>query len=87
MLCIEKTKIDYDSKFDVLYCSWGDTSNAYGDENDEGIVSLIDIESAEVRGYTIFNFKKICFEKSEVFDFLAERINMNAIMSTYGIHG
>lgn len=85
MLYTEKTKINYDSKFDVLYYTWGDTSNSYGDEDDDGIVSVRDIESDEIRGYTIFNFKRICNERSDVFNYLAAQLNMNAVMNICGI--
>lgn len=85
MLYTEKTKIDYDSKFDVLYYTWGDTSNSYGDEEEDGIVSVRDIESDEVRGYTIFNFRKICDEKADVFKFLTSQLNMGEAMSVCGI--
>ena len=85
MLYTEKTRIDYDSKFDVLYYTWGDTSNSYGDEDDDGIVSVRDIESDEIMGYTIFNFKRICDEKAEVFDFLTSRLNMGAVMRVCGM--
>ena len=84
MLYTEKTKIDYDSKFDVLYYTWGDTSNSYGDEDDDGRVSLKDFDSDEVRGYTVFNFKRICTERTDVFNFLAERLNIKAAMKACG---
>ncbi len=85
MLCIEKLKIDYDSDYDVLYYTLGDTSNSYGDENDNGIVFMKDINSDEIMGYTIFNFKKICIEKSETFRFLSSQLNITAAMQVCGI--
>lgn len=85
MLYTENPKIDYDSRFDVLYYTLGDTSNSYGDENDDGIVFIKDMDSDEIRGYTIFNFKKICFEKSDIFKYLSSLLNINAAMNICGI--
>lgn len=85
MLYIEKPKIDYDSTYDVLYYTFGDTSNSYGDEDDNGIVFIKDIISDEIMGYTIFNFKQICNEKSETFHYLSSHLNINAAMNACGI--
>lgn len=85
MLCIEKTKIDYDSKYDVLYYTFGDTSNSYGEEGDNGIVSIKDIISDEILGYTIFNFKQICNARNEAFQYLSSHLNINAAMNACGL--
>lgn len=49
---------DYDNKFDVLYIAIGDRSNSYGDDSDGNIIYLKDIDTDELTGVTILNFKK-----------------------------
>lgn len=85
MLSTEKTKINYDSKFDVLYYTWGDTSNSYGDEDNDGIVSIRDMDSDEIQGYTIFNFKKICSERAHAYDYLSKHMNLKEAMNKCGL--
>ena len=53
-----KQTIDYDKKFDVLYCKIANTDNSYGDEIDSNIVLLRDIETDTVTGITIMGYKK-----------------------------
>lgn len=53
-----KQTIDYDKKFDVLYCKIANTDNSYGDEIDSNIVVLRDIETDTVTGITIMGYKK-----------------------------
>lgn len=57
MLSIQQT-IDYDKKFDVLYCKFANTDNSYGDEVDNNIVVLRDIETDTVTGITIMGLRK-----------------------------
>lgn len=57
MLSIQQT-IDYDKKFDVLYCKFANTDNSYGDEVDNNIVVLRDIETNIVTGVTIIGYEK-----------------------------
>lgn len=59
MLSTKEPMIDYDSKFDIMYYSDGDTSNSYGDEDIDNIVVMKDMDSNEVVGYTIMNYKKM----------------------------
>lgn len=49
---------DYDKKFDVLYIALGDRSNSYGDDSDGDVIYLKDIDTDELTGITIMNFKK-----------------------------
>ena len=49
---------DYDNKFDVLYIAIGDRSNSYGDDSDGNVIYLKDIDTDELTGITILNFKK-----------------------------
>ena len=44
---------DYDKKFDVLYIALGDRSNSDGN-----VIYLKDIDTDELTGITIMNFKK-----------------------------
>ena len=67
MLSTKEPMIDYDSKFDIMYYSDGDTSNSYGDEDVDNIVVVKDIGSDEVVGYTIMNYKKMSTPNTEQF--------------------
>lgn len=49
---------DYDKKFDVLYIAIGDRSNSYGDDSEGNVIYLKDIDTDELTGITIMNFKK-----------------------------
>ena len=49
---------DYDKKFDVLYIALGDHSNSYGDDSEWNVIYLKDIDTDELTGITIMNFKK-----------------------------
>ncbi|KXG78307.1 DUF2283 domain-containing protein [Thermotalea metallivorans] len=51
-------KINYDRKFDILYLSIGEPRPSYGEEETPGLVVLKDIETDEITGFTIFDFKK-----------------------------
>ena len=53
-----KQTIDYDKKFDVLYCKIVNTDNSYGDEIDNNIVVLRDMETDIVTGITIISYEK-----------------------------
>jgi hypothetical protein len=68
-----------------LYYTVGDTSNSYGDENDNGIVFIKDMDSDEIRGYTIMNFQKTCREKPEVYKYLKSLLNMKDIMNVCNV--
>lgn len=55
------TGYDYDQKFDVLYIALGDRKNSYGDDSDGKVIYLKDIDTDELTGITIMNFKKKYF--------------------------
>ena len=57
MRCIPKM-IDYDERYDVLYCNFSDTSNSDGDEIDSNLILLKDIDTDEVTGVTIYGFNQ-----------------------------
>lgn len=74
---IENPKINYDSKFDVMYYSFGDTSNVYGDEDINNIVVMRDIDSDEIKGYTIMGFKRMSESGSELLNKLISVIGQS----------
>ena len=51
-------KVDYDPKFDVLYYNMSNTENSYGDEIDDNIVLLRDIDTDKITGITILGYKR-----------------------------
>lgn len=72
--------IDYDKKFDVLYYNMGDTSNSYGDEVDNNIVILRDIETEEITGVTIVGFARFFIVSNAKKDLLAKYIDPKPII-------
>lgn len=50
--------LNLDPENDILYIGLGDRSFSYGDETSEGIVVLHDLNTEEITGITILNFKK-----------------------------
>ena len=84
-MCIQKPRINYDSKFDILSYIWGDTSNAYGDEDEDNIVVLKDINSDEIMGYTIMNFKRICEKQSQEYAILSKLFNVSEVKHFCGL--
>ena len=85
MLCTKKPRISYDSKFDVMNYVYGDTSNSYGDEDEDNIIVLKDIESDEVQGYTIMNFKRICESHSKEYEIISSLFNVETVMKQCGL--
>lgn len=79
-----KPTIDYDSQYDVLYYTIGDTSNSYGDEDPTNIITLRDFETEEITGYTIMNFRKICNKRSSEYDILQKMLDLQSIKSECG---
>ena len=53
-----RIQFNYDKKFDVLYYRWDRTDNTYGDEVEDDIILLRDIEANNIKGITVLNFKK-----------------------------
>lgn len=54
--------LNYDNKFDVLYISFGSPRDSYGEEEIPSVVTLKDIETDEITGYTIMGYKKLLGE-------------------------
>lgn len=59
--------LNYDKKFDVLYISLGAPKDSYGEEEYPSVVTLKDICTNEITGYTIMGFKKLLNE-GKLFD-------------------
>ena len=51
-------KINYDTKADVLYCSFGDPQEAISIEMDDGIILRLNPENDNVVGFTVVDFSK-----------------------------
>ncbi|MBE5846200.1 MAG: hypothetical protein E7300_00810 [Lachnospiraceae bacterium] len=83
MLSTEKMLTDYDDKHDVMTCMIRPSDNSYGDEDEDNIVILKDIDTDEVTGYTILDFKKICREKGRTFDLLRNLLDVDYLLKTY----
>lgn len=56
---VKKNQYNYDSKFDVLYISFCDSGNSYGDDEQPGIIYRRDVDTDEITGYTITHFKEM----------------------------
>ena len=48
--------LNYDHKFDVLYLTFADNSNSYGEEDDCGNLTHRDRITHEITSVTIFDF-------------------------------
>ena len=57
-------RIDYDRHLDTLYVALGDKSNSYGDDSQNDIILMRDMETDEITGFTILNFFKKCMANS-----------------------
>lgn len=53
---------DYDKKNDILYCSFSDKSNSYGDEEPDNIIIMRDLVTDEITGITVMNIKRMLQE-------------------------
>ena len=48
--------LNLDTKYDVLYVTIADRSRSYGDESDDGVVTMRDMATDEITGFIIFDF-------------------------------
>lgn len=78
MLCIQQT-IDYDKKFDVLYCKIANTDSSYGDEIDNNIVILRDMETDIVTGVTIIGYEKFVKKNRQKIKIINQYIDIDFI--------
>lgn len=56
---VKKNQFQYDAKYDVMYISFRDSGNSYGDDALPGIILRRDIDTDEITGYTITRFKEM----------------------------
>lgn len=54
----KKTNINFDTKNDVLYISFGDPRPSYAEIFEEGVYIRYDMETDELTGITIVDFSK-----------------------------
>ena len=77
-----RSSIDYDKKFDVLYYNILETDNSYGDEIDNTIVLLRDMEDDSIiTGITILDFKKNFIHNQKKKQVLSEYIDITPIVN------
>ena len=55
---MQTMSVDYDSRFDTLYVGLGDKSNSYGDDEQDDIIFMRDMDTDEITGFTILSFLK-----------------------------
>lgn len=58
-------RIDYDSEYDILYLSFADQSDSYGDEISDNVVVRRKWADDSITGITIFDFMALFKAKSE----------------------
>jgi hypothetical protein len=74
-----QNNISYDKKYDVLYFSIENNDNSYGDEIDDNIVLMKDIESNSITGITIMGFIKLYHNKPENIQQLNQYFNIDEV--------
>lgn len=73
-------KVDYDQKFDVLYYNMSNTGNSYGDEIDDNIVLLRDIDTDKITGVTIIGYNKFFVVNSQKINLLSKYIDVKGVL-------
>ncbi len=73
-------KIDYDQKFDVLYYNISNTENSYGDEIDDNIVLLRDIDTDKITGVTIIGYNQFLVVNTQKIELLSRYINVKEML-------
>jgi len=66
--------LNYDNKFDVLYISFGHPRDSYGEEDIPHVVTLKDITTNEITGYTIMGYKEL-LKTGELFNLPLEDVD------------
>lgn len=62
--CYIKMTVKFDKIHDILYVAIADRSKSYGDELENGLVVMRDMDDDTVTGITIFDFQKKAREES-----------------------
>lgn len=76
-----QNRFNYDTKFDVLYYSIGDTSNSYGDEVDDRLILLRDINTDDVTGITVLDFIKYCMRNDSIVNTISKYVNVENVLN------
>ena len=85
MLCTkENPKINYDSTFDVLYYNIVESENDYSADTNGNIETFRDMETDEVTGYIVFNFRDICESKTKEYSLLRELFDIPTVKTSCG---
>lgn len=72
-------KISYDKKFDVLYFNIENNDNSYGDEIDDNIVMMKDIDTDHITGITIMGFLRLYTSKNETLTKLSQYLDIDEV--------
>ena len=75
----KQLQYDYDKSNDILYCSFADKSNSYGDEYPDNIIIMRDLCSNDITGVTVLNVFRMIREKDGRLSVLKKYINQDAI--------
>lgn len=73
-------KVDYDQKFDVLYYNMSNTENSYGDEIDDNIVLLRDIDTDKITGVTIIGYNQLFVVNTQKIELLSRYIDVKEVL-------
>lgn len=73
-------KVDYDPKFDVLYYNMSNTENSYGDEIDDNIIFLRDIDTDKITGVTIIGYNKFFIVNTQKINLLSKYNNIKDML-------
>lgn len=76
---IQIKSINYDKEYDLLNYVIRSTVNSYGDQDSDNIITLRDINTNEITGYTVMNFKHICNNKSNEYDELQKLFDVESV--------
>ena len=74
-----QNKVSYDKKFDVLYFSIEESNNSYGDEIDDNIVMMKDIDTNTITGITIMGFIRLYQTNIETIKGLNQYFNLEEV--------
>lgn len=74
-----QNRISYDNKFDVLYFSIIENHNSYGDEIDDNIVLMKDIDTKYVTGITVMGFMNLYKNDIESIQTLNQYFDINEV--------
>ena len=73
-------KMDYDSDNDILYCTFGDKTNSYGDEDPDNVVVMRDMDTDDITGITVLNFGRMNKNKDKRMETDSEYIDIDNVM-------